>query len=174
MTYVINVLHITRKWEALALVKCKRADDPGLCWASWLYTTSVSERQWRVLCPSAVGAWGWDKIKATASQGFLQSQMSRNACQQGLTSYVPFPSPSVLHKGVRDKNVLWLSPDLQSHYSTAKICCWSHEDADVHVDYTKAEASITLLHYEPSSVTFLGVTSYFHQKCIQLNFTRAV
>lgn len=121
-TWLINVLHIIRKWEALALVKCKRAGNPGLCWVSWLCTTSASESQWRALCSCGVGAWGWEKFKATASQGFLQSQTSRNACQQGLMSYVPFPSPSALDKGMRDKNVLWLLL-LSCSHSTAQQRC---------------------------------------------------
>lgn len=69
--------------------------------------TSASESQWRTLCACALGAWAWDKFKATASQGFLQSQRSRYACQQGLMSFVPFPSSSAQDKGMRDNNVLW-------------------------------------------------------------------
>lgn len=107
MTYFTNVLHTIRKWKALALVKCKRADDPGLYWVSWLCSTSVSESQWRALCACSVGAWGWEKFKATASQGFLQSQTSRNLCQQGLTSYLP-SLLLLLDKGMRDKDVLGL------------------------------------------------------------------
>lgn len=107
MTYVTNVLHTIRKWKALSLVKCKRADDPGLCWVSWLCSTSVCECQWRALCACAVGAWGWEKFKATASQGFLQSQTSRNlSARTDMPS--AFPSPSALNKAVRDKDVLGL------------------------------------------------------------------
>lgn len=122
MTFVINVLHTIRKWEVLALVNCKRAADPGLCWVSWLSTTSVSESQWSALCACAVGAWGWEKFKTTASQGFLQSQTSRNACQQGLMYYVPFPSPSSPDEGIRDKNELWWLLLSCSHITAQQRC----------------------------------------------------
>lgn len=68
-------------------------------------------------------------------------------------------------KGMRDKNVLWLPLLSCGHTATHQGCsgfhgprehwwrhCWSHEGAGVHVDYTKAEASIIL----PAQGTFFG------------------
>lgn len=58
MTCFINVVHTVVKREALTLVKCKGAEDPGVCWVSWLCTTSAGETQRRALCVCAAGARG--------------------------------------------------------------------------------------------------------------------
>lgn len=110
-------------------------------------------KAWRALCACAVSARG--EVQGNSTTRISATSYFQKCLPEGIDAPCAFSFPFCPKTG--DKNMLWLLFLSCGHTATHHGCwgfhgprecwwhhCWSHGDADVHADYTKAAPSIVL------------------------------